>query len=188
MHPGGRSIGRAAWAAIVGLAIGAALLAGVDEPERAASATQPPAVPNVLLIETDDQALESLRVMTNVQRTLVASGTTFENSFVGFSLCCPSRATIIGQYAHNHGVMDNRLPAGGAGAVGQGARLRAVDPRAADPAGPRLPAGAPPPAGLERRRRRDHPRPRRRNRHPALGRPLARPAPPRPGRLAGAAT
>jgi hypothetical protein len=41
MHPVGRSSGRPAWAAIVGLAIGAALLAGLDEPERAASATRP---------------------------------------------------------------------------------------------------------------------------------------------------
>ena len=34
-------------------------------------------------------------------------GTTFANSFVSLSLCCPSRATLLtGRYAHNHGVLD----------------------------------------------------------------------------------
>jgi N-acetylglucosamine-6-sulfatase len=110
---GGRSTGRAGWAAVLGVAIGAALLAGADEPPRAVSATQP-FKPNVLLIETDDQTVESVRVMTNVRRLLMSQGTTFENSFVGFSLCCPSRATTLtGQYAHNHGVLGNQPPEGG---------------------------------------------------------------------------
>jgi N-acetylglucosamine-6-sulfatase len=110
---GGRSTGRAGWAALVGVAIGAALLAGADEPTRAVSATQP-SRPNVLLIETDDQTVESVRVMTNVRRLLMAQGTTFDSSFVAFALCCPSRATTLtGQYPHNHGVLGNQLPEGG---------------------------------------------------------------------------
>ncbi len=70
--------------------------------------------PNVLVIETDDQTLESMRVMGNVNSLIGAKGTTFNNSFVNFSLCCPSRATFLtGQYAHNHGVLDNKAPSGG---------------------------------------------------------------------------
>jgi arylsulfatase A-like enzyme len=42
-------------------------------------------------------------------------GTTFDNSFVTNSLCCPSRATILrGQYVHNHQILHNQPPLGGA--------------------------------------------------------------------------
>src|SRR5687768_6509831 len=68
---------------------------------RAKSAQQR-ARPNVLVIMTDDQTVESLRVMGNVQSLLADQGTTFDSSFATFSLCCPSRATFLtGQYAHN---------------------------------------------------------------------------------------
>jgi len=68
----------------------------------------------VVVIETDDQDAASLRYMPNVQRLLVARGTTFTNSFVSDSLCCPSRATFLtGQYAHNHDVLSNSPPLGG---------------------------------------------------------------------------
>ena len=63
---------------------------------------------------TDDQTVESLRVMPNVERLLVRRGTSFTNSFASFPLCCPSRATFLtGQYAHNHGVLSNTPPSGG---------------------------------------------------------------------------
>src|ERR671915_1296004 len=69
---------------------------------------------NVVVIMTDDQTVESLRVMANVRTLLAGQGTTFENSFASFSLCCPSRATFLtGQYAHNHGVLGNSPPEGG---------------------------------------------------------------------------
>jgi arylsulfatase A-like enzyme len=52
--------------------------------------------------------------MPNVKRLLADEGVSFDNSFVSYSLCCPSRATLLtGQYAHNHGVFDNLLPDGG---------------------------------------------------------------------------
>ena len=70
--------------------------------------------PNVIVIMTDDQDLESLRAMPNVRRLLARQGTTFLNSFASFPLCCPSRATLLtGQYAHNHGVLGNAPPNGG---------------------------------------------------------------------------
>jgi N-acetylglucosamine-6-sulfatase len=74
----------------------------------------PPKRPNIVVIMTDDQTVESLRVMKNVKRLLVGQGTSFDNSFASFSLCCPSRATFLtGQYAHNHGVLSNKPPYGG---------------------------------------------------------------------------
>ena len=70
--------------------------------------------PNVLVIESDDETRESLRVMHNVNSLIGAQGATFKNSFVNYSLCCPSRATFLtGQYAHNHGVTNNVGPSGG---------------------------------------------------------------------------
>ena len=72
--------------------------------------------PNIVVIETDDQTVESMRVMGNVNSLIGNQGATFENSFVNMSLCCPSRATFLtGQYAHNHGVLSNNPPNGGFG-------------------------------------------------------------------------
>jgi N-acetylglucosamine-6-sulfatase len=79
-----------------------------------AGSTQAPPKPNVLVVMTDDQTVESMRVMTNVRTLLGGEGTTFENNFATFPLCCPSRSTFLtGQYAHNHTVMGNALPTGG---------------------------------------------------------------------------
>ena len=68
----------------------------------------------MVVIETDDQTVESMRVMDNVNSLIGDQGATFKNSFVNYSLCCPSRATFLtGQYAHNHGVLGNTPPNGG---------------------------------------------------------------------------
>jgi arylsulfatase A-like enzyme len=70
--------------------------------------------PNVVVIETDDQTLESMKVMQNTNSLIGAAGATFANSFVNYSLCCPSRSTFLtGQYAHNHRVWTNTSPNGG---------------------------------------------------------------------------
>ncbi|HEV8239708.1 MAG TPA: sulfatase [Thermoanaerobaculia bacterium] len=110
---------RAALAAIAGLA----LLANGPGVQRATSA-RPPAGkagsphPNIVLLLTDDQTLESLRVMPETQRLIGDEGTTFTNAFVSYPLCCPSRSTLLtGQYAHNHGVRGNNPPHGGVGAL-----------------------------------------------------------------------
>jgi arylsulfatase A-like enzyme len=79
-----------------------------------ASAAPAAAAPNVVLIETDDQTLESLRVMQRTRALIGDQGATFENAFVSLSLCCPSRASLLtGRYAHNHGVLDIKPPWGG---------------------------------------------------------------------------
>jgi len=81
--------------------------------ERAVAAAAAPR-PNVIVLMTDDQTVETLRVMPNVRRLIGDEGVTFDASYVSFSLCCPSRATFLtGQYAHNHGVLSNRPPDGG---------------------------------------------------------------------------
>jgi N-acetylglucosamine-6-sulfatase len=70
--------------------------------------------PNVIVLMTDDQTVESLRVMRNVDRLLARPGATLTQSIVSFALCCPSRATFLtGQYAHNHRVLSNVAPKGG---------------------------------------------------------------------------
>jgi N-acetylglucosamine-6-sulfatase len=86
-----------------------ALTAGVS----AAPAQRTLARPNILVIMTDDQSVETMPVMRNVRHLLVEKGATFDNSFTSFPLCCPSRATFLtGQYAHNTHVLGNNLANG----------------------------------------------------------------------------
>jgi N-acetylglucosamine-6-sulfatase len=70
--------------------------------------------PNVVLVMSDDQAAETQRYMPRTNALLGRGGVTFNNSFASYSLCCPSRATLLtGQYAHNHDIRGNTPPAGG---------------------------------------------------------------------------
>jgi len=79
--------------------------AGPDVPKRR---------PNIVLIMTDDQTLESMRVLANVDRLMTKQGTSFTHYYASFPNCCPSRATLLtGQFAHNNGVRDNVPPYGG---------------------------------------------------------------------------
>ncbi len=71
--------------------------------------SEAPARPNVLVVMTDDQTAEAMRVMPQVRSLIGDQGTTFANSFVNFSFCCPSRSTFVtGQYAENHGIEHDR--------------------------------------------------------------------------------
>lgn len=77
----------------------------------AAAAPASAARPNVVVIVTDDQTLESFRpeVMPQTFERLAARGTTFSQAIVSTPQCCPSRAGYLtGQYAHNNGVTANR--------------------------------------------------------------------------------
>lgn len=83
-----------------------------------AQAQVPVEKPNVIFILADDldkRLLAShLSDYPNIQ-ALADNSTTFSNAFVTNALCCPSRSTILtGQYSHNHHVMDNDPPDGGA--------------------------------------------------------------------------
>jgi arylsulfatase A-like enzyme len=100
------------WIVLAALAAGIAAVAGLSSGQ--ARSVSPLQKPNVLVLETDDQTVESLRVMPNVKTLIADQGVTFDNSFVSYSLCCPSRATFLtGQYAHNHTVWGNAAPNGG---------------------------------------------------------------------------
>lgn len=69
--------------------------------------------PDVVLIVTDDQRLDSMRVMEKTGQILDAAGTEFAG-FVANALCCPSRASILtGRYSHSTGVYRNTPPNGG---------------------------------------------------------------------------
>jgi N-acetylglucosamine-6-sulfatase len=92
---------------VLSLTVLALALAATSAPAQAAQ-------PNVVVVMTDDQTVESMRVMPIVKAQLADEGATFTRSFATFPLCCPSRATFLtGQYAHNHGVRSNALPTGG---------------------------------------------------------------------------
>jgi len=95
----------------IGAVVGIAAVAGPGGAGVAAAGSDPP---NVVVVMTDDQARESIRVMKQVRRRLADRGTTFARSFVNWPVCCPSRVTFLtGQYAHNHGVLGNNPPLGG---------------------------------------------------------------------------
>ncbi|MGB0220006.1 MAG: sulfatase-like hydrolase/transferase [Sinimarinibacterium flocculans] len=70
--------------------------------------------PNIVIVMTDDQTLESVRVMSRTRAFFEARGAFFENFITGYSHCCPSRASFLtGQYAVHHGVLGNQAPVGG---------------------------------------------------------------------------
>jgi N-acetylglucosamine-6-sulfatase len=75
---------------------------------------QTPGPPNIVLILTDDQRFDTLQVMPEVRRLLVARGMTLRRAIVTNPLCCPSRATILtGRYSHTTGVYSNWGARGG---------------------------------------------------------------------------
>ena len=79
-----------------------------------ARAASPEARPNIIFILTDDQDTKSVAFMPRLKTLLIDQGTTFSNFFVTYSLCCPSRSSILrGQYPHNHQVLSNTPPNGG---------------------------------------------------------------------------
>jgi arylsulfatase A-like enzyme len=94
------------------LSVAVALVPAEGEAKKRKKAKQ--TRPNIVLIMDDDQNVEMQRFLTKTNAAIGSKGVTFDNSFVNYSLCCPSRSTMLtGQYAHNHGVRGNRLPIGG---------------------------------------------------------------------------
>ena len=61
--------------------------------------------PNFVVVMTDDLDERSMEQLGGIRSIMDANGVTFENSFVTYALCCPSRASFFrGQYPHNHGI------------------------------------------------------------------------------------
>ncbi|GAB2661985.1 sulfatase [Saccharopolyspora gloriosae] len=109
-----RSFSGSSRAPLALLLIVGAVLAGCTATRPAAQPRVPAGKPNVVMVMTDDQWLDSMRFMPNVQRILGLGGVTFDEYYASFPLCCPSRSTFLsGQLAHNNGVRHNAAPLGG---------------------------------------------------------------------------
>ena len=125
-------------ASILVLVLAIALVAGqsayaadrkavIDRQERSgkgrASASERP---SFVVIQTDDQTLDqlytafhpvngvTLEAMPNTLELIGEKGVTFDRYYASYSLCCPSRVSLLtGRYAHNHHVRGNLPPEGG---------------------------------------------------------------------------
>lgn len=107
--------GRSPWNPRARLALAAAVAVGVIACAVALLAGHSPAQagplpipPNVVVIQTDDQDLGTMKAMPATKLLIGDEGATFKNHFATHPVCCPSRATLLtGQYSHNHGVLSN---------------------------------------------------------------------------------
>ena len=88
-----------------------------SHPDKATASAPTPAPtpkPNIVVVLADDLEPRSSGLLPRLPALMNATGTTFTRSYVVQSLCGPSRASLLtGQYAHNHGVIYNDVPAGG---------------------------------------------------------------------------
>lgn len=93
-------------AAILALAIGLGLALPV--PSAPSAAAPAASAPNIVVVQTDDQDLRTMRGMPKTLELLGANGTTFKTHVAAHPVCCPSRSTLLtGQHSHNHGVLSN---------------------------------------------------------------------------------
>lgn len=71
--------------------------------------------PDIVLIVTDDQRYDLMQFMPLTNSLIGDQGVRFTRAFAPTALCCPSRAGILtGLHSHNHGVIGNVAPNGGA--------------------------------------------------------------------------
>jgi N-acetylglucosamine-6-sulfatase len=102
-------------ALMVGVLLGGAVFGAVLLPEgKEASAQEVAERPNFVFIMTDDLDERSMAQLGGIRTIMGSNGTTFENAYVTYSLCCPSRATFLrGQYPHNHQIIGSSSSTGG---------------------------------------------------------------------------
>lgn len=90
------------------IVLAAAWLGPLAREQRAAAQVKPP---NVLIVLTDDQRLQTYSAMPRTRHWFIQKGVRLTKAFATTPWCCPSRATIYtGRYAHNHGVVSNSSP------------------------------------------------------------------------------
>jgi len=90
----------------------AALAIGLSQHQSLAA--EPARQPNIVLVMTDDEDVAIHEFMPKTKALLEDQGTVFDNFFVTYPFCCPSRASILrGQYAHNTHIVGNEPPWGG---------------------------------------------------------------------------
>ena len=107
--PFSRLLARLRPVVLVALAIGLS-----QTPGSVAARAPSPSQPNIVLIMTDDEDVKIHEFMPKTKALLEEHGTTFDNFFVTYPFCCPSRASILrGQYAHNTHIVGNEQPWGG---------------------------------------------------------------------------
>ena len=113
---------------LTAVTVGAGLLGALVSLPGQAPADPPAARPNVILITTDDQTLEEMRVLARTSSWIGGRGASFDRAYISYPLCCPARASILsGQYMHNNGVRGNGGPQGGWQAFrGGGTEARAL--------------------------------------------------------------
>jgi arylsulfatase A-like enzyme len=114
------------------LALLCALALGVARAGAVGPEDEPPLNPNedppsFVVIQTDDQSLDSLyetfsaypgapetRAMPNTLDLIGKRGMNFNRYYVPYPLCCPSRVSLLtGRYSHNNNVRGNNPPNGG---------------------------------------------------------------------------
>jgi N-acetylglucosamine-6-sulfatase len=89
----------------------AAVVLAIAGPALAQAPAKPP---NIVFVLSDDEDLGIHAYMPQVKALIEDRGAMFENFFVPYALCCPSRASILGgQYPHNTLVLGNLPPEGG---------------------------------------------------------------------------
>lgn len=90
-------------AGLIGLMAGTAIIAG-----GGAWAAGVPAKPNIVVIMTDDQDIDSLPVMRHLLSYIGGGWINFTGAFANDAKCCPSRTSFLtGQYSQHHGVTAN---------------------------------------------------------------------------------
>ncbi len=111
--------------AVLALLLGLAI-ATSDEARAARAKASELQKPSFVVIQTDDETLEELYdgvrmlngneefAMPNTLQMLGEKGITFNRYYTPYSLCAPSRVTLLtGRYAHNNHVQGNVPPNGG---------------------------------------------------------------------------
>jgi N-acetylglucosamine-6-sulfatase len=110
------TIGRISLLGVAAAVIAIEVLVAKQLPEDQRTEAQTTERPNFVFVMTDDLNERDMDDLGGIRDVMGSNGTTFDNAYVTYSLCCPSRATFLrGQYPHNHGVigLDNANPPSG---------------------------------------------------------------------------